>query len=760
MGNLVADITTFVDRRRELAEINRLLSSSREVTLTGVGGVGKSRLALRAAIRQQRKFPDGAWLVPLAELDNSASLVQAVATTLGVRNLASGDPMKLLSDYLAHRRLLLILDNCEHLLDACADLVDTLQRTAPDLRILVTSRQSLGVEAENILTLLPLSIPDSETYRYGTAKGFSAVKLFEDRASAVWPTFTVTNENAASVGRLCKHLDGIPLAIELAAVQMRALSVEQILTHLDDRFRPTAIKRRASAPRQQTLRATIDWSFDLCSPEEQTLWARLSVFSGSFAQEAVQEVCSGGCLYRANISELLFSLVDKSILSHEQYGSLVRYRLLETIRQYGRARLQKSGEETILRRRHRDWYRRLSSDAEAEWFGPKQLEWSRRLRMEYANLRTAMEFCVSEPSEINVGLEIATYLRVYWLYCGLVNEGRGWIDRLLQLDATPGSVRAKGMWIYAWLAVLQDDLGAANPILDEVRAVAQRNRDDSAVAYGTHIAGMSALYDGDLDTATAMIREALARHRTANDLVGVAHALIRLATIAILQGDVDAAIDLSHECIDLSEPHEEHWFRAHALWILGVALWRRGDDEQASKIEQDSVRIRSTFKDDLGLAMSLETMAWIASAAYPERAATLLGALHRIWREGRFAPIKYMIDFHEKCENGVRQTLGEEAFVRDFRKGASFTLDDTVAYVLNEKMPAVSVTAQGVMPPLLTRRENEVAGLVAQGMSNKEIANALFIAQRTAESHIDHILSKLGLNRRTELAAWFAGLSE
>ncbi|GAA3152806.1 ATP-binding protein [Nonomuraea roseoviolacea] len=751
LDNLPADLTSFVDRRLELAEIKRLLSLARLVTLTGVGGVGKTRLALRAAADLRRAFADGVWMVDLAALADPELLVQTVAEHLGLSDQSARPPLVALCERIADKQLLILLDNCEHLLDACARLAHELLRASPGLRILSTSREQLGVYGEHVLAVPPLSVP-TESPESVTVS--AAVALFADRAASVVPGFAVTPDNAAVLGRLCQRLEGIPLAIELAAVRMRVMSPQHLLDRLDDRFQLLSGGPRTMPHRQQTLRALLDWSRDLCSPQERTLWARLSVFYGSFEMEAVEEVCSLDGLPRECILDLLIQLVDKSILIRDE-GSPDRYRLLETMRQYGAEMLSCSGEATAMRRRHRDYYERLAVWAEAEWFGAQQLDCTERLWREHANLRAALDFCRTEPGEAETGLRMAAALRMYWLGSGLIREGRGWLDRLLPLHTESTPARAKALWLDTWLSLLQNDEAAALPMLKASRELAEQLDDASALAYVAQITGL-AEFRGDLPATVALFEEALAQHRADGDLMGVAYALIRLATTSILLDDADRAVAYCEECVALSASHGEVWFRAHALWMMGIAVWRAGDHRRAAALEQESIRVKAAFHDQVGVAIGIEVLAWIAATeGRSERAVTLLGALETIWLPTGMSLFNFVTAYHDQCQESTREILGNKGYESAFRRGNRFTVEGAIAFALDEKpdVAAVAAKPEAESGPL-TRREREIAELVAQGLSNKEIATALVIATRTAEGHVEHILAKLGFTSRVQIAAW------
>ncbi|MGW5162391.1 ATP-binding protein, partial [Nonomuraea wenchangensis] len=441
-GSLPAELNSFVGRRREIAEVKRLLGEGRLVTLAGVGGVGKSRLALRVAFDLRRAYHDGVWLVELAALESAELLVATVMAALGIQDSASRPSLEVLAAHLRDRRTLVVLDNCEHLLDPCAALADRLVRAAPGLRILATSRQALGVTGEQVLQVPTLAVPEAAEAGARADGQTDAVRLFAERARAVLPGFEITDANREAVARVCRRLDGIPLAIELAAVRLRALSVEQLLERLDDRFRLLTTGARTAMPRQQTLRSLIDWSHALCTEQERLLWSRLSVFSGGLDLEAAEQVCSGGGIPPEDVMDLVGGLVDKSVLAREEHRQSVRYRLLETIRQYGRERLRESGEEAELRARHRVYFRDLALRARRGWYGPDQVAWFARLRADHGNLRTALDSALPSgspasspytpgPEGTRDGLVLATALCFQWIAAGALREGRAWLARLL-----------------------------------------------------------------------------------------------------------------------------------------------------------------------------------------------------------------------------------------------------------------------------------------------------------------------------------------
>ncbi|MCP2242686.1 ATP-binding protein [Lentzea aerocolonigenes] len=763
-GNLPAEATSFVDRRKEISEARQALSTTRLLTLTGVGGVGKTRLAVRVAAGMRRAFTDGVWLVELAALQDHTLLDQTVADTIGLRDRSARSPREAVVDHLHDKQLLLVLDNCEHLAGGCAELSVDLLTAVPGLRILATSRHALGISAEHVLAVPPLPLPDPENPpQPGKLVSNEAIRLFAERATPVRPGFTVNTHNHATLARICHQLDGLPLAIELAAAWLRVLSLEQILHRLDNRFQFLRGSSHAVLPRHQTLRAVVDWSYELCTPPEQILWARVSVFADGFDLDAAEAVCAGDGIDPHQVLDLVAGLVDKSILIREdqEHSPQARYRLLDTIRHYGQEVLRAAGQEMVLCQRHRDYYLNLAERGEARWFGPDQLQIAARLRSEHANLRLALEFCLSTPGESRTGLHLAGILYFYWLSCGLSAEGRHWLDRALSLDTEPTGERATALSVNAHLAVIQGDIAGLATMAQESRDLAEQLGDEATLAYATANLGAAAWQEGDPERSPALFENALARFEATGELTTTLIIAYNTSTMALYSEDLARATEVCRRSLELCERHGEQWARASTLHVLANIEWRHGELTRASTHAKDSLRITHAFNDTIGTAVVVELLAWIAGVVGEnDRAAVLLGAAHRIWAlvGGESLPqtSPYWNVPHKACEQRVRQALGDRAFQAAFDRGAGFGPDQTVAYALGEKpttaTPAAAVTAHAGTQ--LTRRERQVAELVAKGLTNKEIAAQLVITRRTAEGHVASILSKLGFSTRTHLSAW------
>ncbi len=752
------ELTSFVGRRQELADLRRLLSTARLVTLTGIGGVGKTRLALRMAADARRAFPDGICVVELATLSDPALLPVSVMGALEVREQSARNPTDVVCDHLRGQRMLLVMDNCEHVVDAAADLVDRVLRACPGIRVLATSRQPLRLSAEHVFGVLPLPAPAvGEVVARGTATQYPAVSLFADRSVAVVPDFTLDASNEDAVVRLCQRLEGIPLAIELAAVRLKVLSVDGLIERLDDRFQLLREGSRDLPQRHRTLQALIDWSYDLCTPCEQALWARASVFSGGFTAEALEAVCADSSLPAGELLDTLAGLLDKSIFVREQDESQVRFDMLETIRSYGLVELRRSGDEDELRRRHRDWCLGVLASAGDAWMGAAQLDWATTLLVERPNLRSAFEWSVVHPGEGRTAQWMAA-APWFWISMGHFAEGRLWLDRALGVDDTPCIERSWAFTTDAYLAVCQGDTSAVPALIQQARDAAP---DDAASqAYAQHVLGSQHAVDGDLQRAVELLVDALERYASCDvppqypDLLR-----IELATTYILLEDVDAAATIIDDLFERSEATGARWQLSYALWGRAyIALIRGQELDQAQEDTCEAIQIKRQFQDALGLALAIELLAWITVAREDaSRGATLLGGTTALWQAigVPLMGVTHMYEWRERSEVVAREAIGDLEFQAAFDRGAALAVDETIAFALRER-PAPAPGPAPRVTTILTRREREVAALVGEGMSNKEIAAKLVISVRTVEAHVEHILTKLDFSARTQVAHWVA----
>ncbi|MFC8936254.1 protein kinase [Rhodococcus sp. NPDC057135] len=754
-GCLPAELTTFVGRRAELAEVRGLMSQSRLVTLTGIGGVGKTRLALRAAANVRKAFAGRVWLVELGELHDGALLADVIATALGLRSQSTRSASHVLVDFLAPREALLVLDNCEQVIDAAARLSETLLSTCPGLRILATSREVLDIGGEVVVRVPPLMVPGWDGSLVHGLSRYDAVRLFADRGASALPGFEVTEDNAATIAGICARLEGIPLAVELAAGRLRALSPEQILQRLTDRYALLTLGIRGATPRQQTIRLCVDWSYELCTPNERHLWAQLSVFAGSVELDAIEQVYR----YDGEVDDLidvLTALVAKSILIREDSGSAVRFRMLETLRDYGRERAQRAGEFVDLQLRHSRWYRQMALDAEAAWIGARQLDWTARLDREQSNLREALDFALTNNTDTDSALTFVCALQPFWFSLGRFGEGRHWLDRALA--APPGvapAVRAKALYLACLMAPIQGDLAVASARVAEARALAERSTDPVVHAYADFAEGQYEVFAGEVALPGERLQEAHAVFAAHGEMYAQVLVLVTLGWARTLQRDTARALDCIEEAITITESRGESVLRSHALWAAAVVSLDRGDRNRAQELLRQVLVLVRLRRDPFLAAQCLEDLAWIASAeGNVRRAAVLMGAA---WALGQTTgtssvPVPNLLAYHDECEQNVRHSLGRRSFAAAHREGIALDFDAAIAYALGEE-PAIAQPTTGFSPEL-TNRERQVADLVSEGLTNKAIAARLVISPRTAAGHVEHILTKLGFTSRAQIAAW------
>lgn len=762
VSGLPAEVTGFIGRRQDRSDVRRLLSSSRLVTLTGFGGIGKTRLALRVAGDVARTYRDGVWFVPFAELTDQTLVAEAVAAALGIEDHSNRVAGSTLAEQLRERELLLVFDNCEHVIDGCAALAETLLRGCPGVRILATSREALRVQGEAVKTVLPLSVPSRIEGALAGAEAYESVQLLVDRASLVAPDFVLGDENTAAIIEICRHLDGIPLALELAAVRLRVMSPGELLQELREHWRTLDVGIRAAPDRHQTMSACLDWSYALCSELEQELWSRLSVFVGGMELDAVYEVaCEPAVAIPQNeVVQVLQALVDKSILSAEESDDRMRYHMLEVIRMFGAERLAHSGYSRAMLVRHRDLYATMLVRFDDEWMSPGQIAAMRRVRREDANIRAALGFCCSEPGEAALGLEMAARLRKYSMAFGWFSEDRVWLHRLLPLVTEPRTVRFDGLHAACWLAVLQGDREAATALLAECRDLAGR-LDETTAARAAQLSGWHELFLGDPTSASAHLLAALEGFKANGWLAEQAETLVLLGMAYGFDGALADAAGAYEECLRICTDGANPWARSYALQWGGLIAWEQGDQARAEAWERESLLLKRRIQERLGVALSLEALACIRSQTRPGHAATMLGAGTALLTRMGSSPaaLPGLFRYHELTATKLKETLGDNAYATAFRAGESMSVDGVFTLALggapdaDQTPPAPSGPSDSAATEL-TRREREVAELVAEGLSNKEIATRLVVSIRTAESHVEHILIKLGFTSRTQIAAW------
>ncbi|MFG2514079.1 ATP-binding protein [Streptomyces sp. NPDC048584] len=756
---LPAEVTTFVGRRRELSEARKLLSTSRLVTLTGPGGVGKTRLSLRIADQARRAFPDGVVLVELAEVRSAELVPHAVALALGFRDDPSDWSAGNVAERLADKHLLLVLDNCEHVIVACALLISRILTRAPDVHVLTTSREAMKIAGEYTYAVPPLPVPAWDVdSRAADLAQYDGVRLFLDRAQARAPGFVMTERNAPHVAQICHHLDGIPLAIELAADRVRALPVEQINARLSSRLRLLTTGDRSASARHQTLLASIMWSHDLCSTSEQLLWARLSVFPSSFVVSTVESVCAGDGLARDDVLDLLAELVEKSVLTREEdAGPEARYRMLGAIREFGHERLVESGEALSVQERLVEWCARLATRYREGWFGPGQREWSSRLRAEHQNVASAMGFALDARDPARA-MAIASDLNLYWVTAGLISEGRHWLRRGVEESepGTPGRATA-----LRWLAYFSFYLGDADQVpqlIADARGELGPAPDSVDLAYLRFVEGMAQLAGSDPHGAQAPLDEALHLFASSDDVVGKAHVLLGYGVTQWLCGDLESAKELLQECLLLTGQRVESTLHSSALMNLGMVVRDAGEPAAAEAMVLEALRLKVRDEEEIGQAMCLDALAWFSVIHDPRRAATLAGCAEAAWRRsgGSIDTVGALRKFRDASLEQFRDRFSERVLATLMSSGAELSPSQVLAYAMGVQDSGGPNGERAEVFRPLTDREWQVARQIADGLGNRQIAGRLAISPRTVDAHVAHILDKLAFGSRTQVAAWVA----
>jgi predicted ATPase/DNA-binding CsgD family transcriptional regulator len=766
--NLPVPLTSFIGRDLELAKIKQSLSATRHLTLTGVGGCGKTRLALRLAadFSDLPMFKDGVYWIDLAALGDPALVPQAVSKTLGLREVPEPRLSEALSNSLRDKHLLLVLDNCEHLASACARLVETLLAASPDLKIVATSREPLGALGERAWLVPSLSMPDAKQLTrpldLPAALQYDAIRLFVERATSIAPSFELRQENAQAIFQVCQRLDGIPLALELAATRINVLTVEQIAARLNDRFALLASgNRTALLPRHQTLRAALDWSYDLLSDKERVLFQRLSVFAGEFTLDAAEAVCSGEGVARAEILNMLSRLVDKSLVVAQTSGVEGRYHLLETIRQYGSDALEASGQSQIARRSHALFYCATAEKTEPKLHGPDQVMWLDRLEMEHENFRSALTW--SLEYDRRAAFSLATALSWFWRQHNHFGEGRRWLDAALTTGAEiPTALRVKALTNDGLLAFAQTDDARATMLLEESLALARLENDGWGIAWSLHGLARVATYHRDYDRAVALLDESLAGFRELGDMNGVAYSFYIRGMTERLKGDYEEAWKYLQEGLTISRQVGDVWLIAWVLINSGRVAFAQGNHARALPLLRESLAMCGQLKTAFGVDVCFQLLAQLAGAQNRlEGAVRCLSLVDSMDETYRFrAPLPGDRADIERILKIGRAELGAETFAAMWAEGRALSLQEAVDEGLH-LVASLESKAHPVAPQLdyprklyevepLNERELQVLRLIASGLSNHEIANQLTIALGTVKWHINNLFGKLGVHSRTQ----------
>jgi predicted ATPase/class 3 adenylate cyclase len=723
-NNLPRQLTTFVGRKREIGEAKRILTSAPLLTLTGPGGVGKTRFAIEIAGELLDEFDEGIWFVDLGPVTDPAFIVPAIASAIGVMHAPGQAILDTVTDHIRGRRVLLVFDNCEHLLDVAARTVDALLRSCGLLRVIATSREGLAISGEAVFPVPSLSVPDPTTTTPGDLPQYEAVQLFVERAIAAVPAFRITDRNASAIAQICRRLDGIPLALELAAARVRALPVEQIAGRLDDRFRLLTGSSRITVPRHQTLRQTIDWSHDLLGDDERAVFRRLAAFVSGCSLEAAEAVCAGPGVDAYAVFDLLSRLVDKSLLVAETEGTEARYRQLESVRQYARDRLLESGEAPDTVRRHRDWYVAMVARAEPTFFqGAESADSLERIERDHDNLRAALQWSLDEPGEERTGLRLATGLWRFWEIHGHLEEGRGWLERFLEVtsgEVSPLQADAyTGAGILAFMlgdhaaasalherslelhrqvgapegiafaannlanaAVLSGDYATARRLYESVLPWAREQGDPRVIGFSIVNMAEAVALDGDPEQARSHYDEGIAAFRGAGDRWGEAFALDSLGVMLERQDKHEEAAQLHDQALGISRAIHDERGVARALAHLGDVAARSMDLDRAKALYVESVEIRRALGDLPGIASAMEKLASVVTVRDPRAAAVLVGAAERV-RDLIRAPVPRAVrEEYEAFRRTIQALLGEAPFEEARAEGRQLSTAAALATIL------------------------------------------------------------------------------
>ncbi|TQC50557.1 LuxR family transcriptional regulator [Rhodococcus sp. WS4] len=752
--------TSFVGRSEELHRIRVLLGDSRLVTVTGPGGIGKTRLAAEAATAYRRAFADGIRFVELASLRSETLLPQTILDVLGFdeRDAPERSATESLLESLRDKHLLLVLDNCEHLVSACAELVALILRNTEHVKILVTSREVLSIPDEHVHVLEPLSTTD---HRDPDMPG-AAIELFENRASAALSGFSITDSSRDAVRRVCTQLDGMPLAIELACARLTALSVDDLAERLDDRLALLTTGNRGGPSRHRSLHATVEWSYDLCTTQEQVLWARLSIFSEGFDLAMAESICAGAPVDAASILDTITGLIGKSVLQRTTGEGHVRFKMLETIRHFGASKLS-DNEKAELRVAHLRWCAELVRTARRSWTGAEQESASNRLRENRANLRSALQTALTgqnhETLHLASGLVATWFL---WSSAFSVREHRMWVTEFLALSDLAEDVVPQ---LYATLGVLQTMQGdrvEAVRTLDTAAHGASELGDDATLAFALQTQGLNTYLGGDFEAGEHNLSEALALYERLpgiTDLMWTAH--IEMGMLCSSNGESDRAAEHFEFVHTQASATGEKWMLSYAVYGLGLVALIRGRHDEAITLAIDALALKRAFDDTVGATLVTDLLAWAeAATGSGERAAVLLGGASSMWDSFgmQLYGSQHWVQRREVYESRARTSLGDTVYSASHRRGSTLSMAELIAYALDEEfsdspVPS-SYPAVGLSP-----RELDIAQCVADGLTNKEIADRLVLSVRTVEGHVAHVLRKLGVPRRHQVAAALANPS-
>jgi predicted ATPase/DNA-binding CsgD family transcriptional regulator/DNA-binding XRE family transcriptional regulator len=796
-AHLPAELTSFVGREAEVAECVALLTRRRLVTLTGPGGIGKSRLAAQVARGVANDFPHGVYLVDLSTLEDPVLVPRTVSTALGIAFGADGAITDLLIEALQGQKVLLLMDDCDGLVRECGQLAYELLRGAPGLAILATCREPLDVVGETAWRVQGLKTPASEA-GFDEIASSEAVQLFVERVPAVARWFKLTEASAPGIADLCRRLDGIPLALELAAARMKALTVDQLIARLEPGLQILTSGSRTAPSRQQTLRATVDFSYRLLSENERVLFRRLSVFAGGWTVEAAERVTAGEPLAPGDTLRLLERLIDKSLVVCEERNGTARHSMLETLREYAHERLVEADEEDQVRRRHFEWVLDVVESIDPDELSPSGIE---RLRLEVQNLRSALGWSI-DASEAELALRLVTVTSKIWNYAGFYAEGIRWVERTLGLPRAMDLPQLRGLAL-KWLGALRYGLGdmrAARGAVSQGCAQLAGTADWWQPPLCAQLLGNIARASGDLPNALRLYQQALSEYGELQLAFWEGVTLFLMAWVLFEQGDYAGSRATCERCLARSHERKFTWATSRVQVILAYLAQREGDDVGAERLAQkalaqlralvqpsgitialralsqfalergrlgrawsylaETLEIANVMGDRMALASTLETVACVLASQAPSQAAQIAGAASILRARTGSVPLPSEQARLTRWLGVARRRIGERAFQADWTVGE--TLSDAEAISAARRFVAEALgspAATAAMAPAdgsLTARQREVAGLVARGLTNEQIAQELVISPATARAHVEHVLDRLDLHSRAQVAAWAA----